>query len=138
MCEARSESAVLDPGGWIDWVKPVEWLDVVAWGVKVLLCGRVCMWLGWWVLFSLFKENSMSGKEFSELVTDFMSWRQGIVRGSEGHITLPKSTSIMDRSLEDSFVLATFQSGNSLKLNIRGLSPPFRPSGEILLGSALQ
>ena len=46
------------------------------------------------------------------------------------HISSPRSTSIMDGPLEDLPVSATFQSGNTLKLNMRGSSPPFSPSGQ--------
>ena len=53
MREVLSASGVLDPVGWIDWVEPGEWLDGVAWGVKILLCGRVSTGVGWWFLFSL-------------------------------------------------------------------------------------
>ena len=45
------------------------------------------------------------------------------------HIVLPRSTSIRDGSFEDLATSAAFQSGNSLKLNMRGSNPHLAHAG---------
>ena len=58
------------------------------------------------------------------------SGSSGLVEGATLGTALLRSISIMDRSQAGSSVLATFQSGNSLKLNRSGSRLPFSPSAQ--------
>ena len=154
--EVLSASGVLDPFGWIDWAEPGEWLDRVVQRLEALLCGRVATGAGVMGSFLTNKgEFSVRGSSQADdgvcvlearyCMGEWEAARETVnscsiiplelrLKGSSIQveeeavcITSPRSTSIMVGSLKDS---ATFQSCNSLKLNMKGYSPPFSPSGQ--------